>query len=446
MPKIFISYRRDDSIETTGRIYDQLASRFGSENVFMDVDTIPPGVDFRKHLHDAVARCDVVLAVIGRDWLKRRGVFRKRRLDDPGDFVRIEIEAALQREIRVVPVLVRDAAMPGPGDLPESIRDLAFRNAAQVRAGRDFRTDISRLIGALEAVTPQPEAAPPAPPQPEAPPAEVPSPVRQRAPLAASRPLIEPPTVSRPAEVVQAGGVITNSIGMKMVLIPAGEFLMGSPDSDADARDDEKPQHVVRITRAFYLGIYPVTQEQYESVMGANPSQFRGNPNRPVEKVSWNDAQEFCGKLSALSEEEAAGHVYRLPTEAEWEYACRAGSTTRYSFGDSPESLENYAWFGENSNHTTHPVGEKRPNAWGLHDMQGNVWEWCADWYGGEYYSQAPPSDPNAPSSGASRVLRGGSWRYLLAPDRFRCADRYYDDPAPGFDGYGFRVARTLTP
>jgi len=118
MPKIFISYRRQDSIETTGRIYDQLAGHFGSEHVFMDVDTIPPGVDFRKHLHEAVARCDVVLAVIGRDWLKRRGLFRKRRLDDPGDFVRIEIEAALQRDIRVVPVLVRDAAMPGPESHP----------------------------------------------------------------------------------------------------------------------------------------------------------------------------------------------------------------------------------------------------------------------------------------------------------------------------------------
>jgi len=156
MPKIFISYRRQDSIETTGRIYDQLAGQFGSENVFMDVDAIPPGVDFRKHLHDAVAGCDVFLAVIGRDWLKRRGLLRKRRLDDPGDFVRIEIEAALQRDIRVVPVLVRDATMPGPRDLPKSIWRLAVRNAVPVRAGRDFRTDITRLIRALEAVTPPP--------------------------------------------------------------------------------------------------------------------------------------------------------------------------------------------------------------------------------------------------------------------------------------------------
>ena len=444
MPTIFISYRRDDSADVTGRIYDRLADRFGSKNVFMDVDTIPPGVDFRKHLHDAVARCDVVLAVIGRDWLKRRGLFRKRRLDGPSDFVRIEIEAALQRDIRVVPVLVRDAAMPGPGDLPESIRDLAFRNAVQVRAGQDFRTDSSRLIQALEAVTLHPEASSPAPPQPETPPAEAPSSVPGRASLAASRPLVETPAISRPGEVVQTGGVITNSIGMKMVLIPAGEFMMGSPDDDPEAVDHEKPQHLVRITRPFHLGIYPVTQAEYERVMESNPSHFTGGPNRPVETVSWNDAQEFCRRLSALPEEEATGHVCRLPTEAEWEYACRAGTTTRYSFGDWPESLGDYAWWVTNSAQTTHPVGEKKPNAWGLYDMNGNVFEWCADWWGSDSYGQSSPDDPTGPSSGASRVLRGGSWINGF-PDHFRCAYRREDPPVSRDDSYGFRVARTLT-
>ena len=161
-----------------------------------------------------------------------------------------------------------------------------------------------------------------------------------------------------------------------MVLIPAGEFLIGSTDSDPGAEVGEKPQHVVRITKPFYLGIYAVTQEHYERVMRANPSYFI-SPNRPVQEVSWEDASEFCRRLSALPEEETAGHVYRLPTEAEWEYACRAGTTTRYSFSDSPESLGDYAWWAENSDRGTHPVGEKKPNAWRLHDMHGNVLE-CA--------------------------------------------------------------------
>lgn len=238
---------------------------------------------------------------------------------------------------------------------------------------------------------------------------------------------------------------ITNSIGMKMVLIPAGEFLMGSPDSDRYGHDQEKPQHVVRITRPFYWGLFPVTQEQYERVTGGNPSRFTGDPSRPVEQVSWEDASEFCRRLSALPEEEAAGHVYRLPTEAEWEYACRAGSTTRYYFGDSEESIGDYAWWSENSERTTHPVGQKKPNAWGLHDLYGNVWEWCADWYGEDYYSQSPPSDPNGPSSGDMRVLRGGAF-YVGNRASFGCACRYLNPPDVRYEYIGIRVARTVNP
>ena len=252
-------------------------------------------------------------------------------------------------------------------------------------------------------------------------------------------------TSAAPKSLMEAGGVITNSIGMKMALIPAGEFMMGSPDSDPDAQDAEKPQHFVRITRPFYLGLFPVTQAEYERVMGINPSHFQGDPNRPVEMVSWDDAQEFCLRLSALPEEEAAGHVYRLPTEAEWEYACRAGSTSRYYFGDSPQPLGDYAWWRANSDGATHPVGEKKPNACGLHDMHGNVWEWCADWYGPDYYSQSSPSDPNGPPSAVERVKRGGAW-YGYLPDSLRCACRSNDFSALRLLHVGFRVARTLTP
>ena len=155
--------------------------------------------------------------------------------------------------------------------------------------------------------------------------------------------------------------------------------------------------------------MYEVTQEQYERVMGKNPSRFKG-PQLPVERVSWKAAVSFCTKLSAFPEEQAAGRTYRLPTEAEWEYACRAGSTTDFCFGDAEWGLDDYAWYEDNSDHRTHPVGQKRPNAWGLYDMHGNVWEWCADWHDEAYYEASPVDDPQGPATGVDRVGRGGSW------------------------------------
>jgi formylglycine-generating enzyme required for sulfatase activity len=157
----------------------------------------------------------------------------------------------------------------------------------------------------------------------------------------------------------------------------------------------------------------------------------------PVEQVSWEDAVEFCKKLSDLPEEKAAGRVYRLPTEAEWEYACRAGSKTAYSFGESSESLGDYTYFQGNSNGQTHPVGEKKANAWGLHDMHGNVWEWCSDWYG--EYPKGAVSDPVGPREGSCRVLRGGSWYGGAA--LCRSAYRYWLIPSYRLDDFGFRVA-----
>jgi formylglycine-generating enzyme required for sulfatase activity len=201
---------------------------------------------------------------------------------------------------------------------------------------------------------------------------------------------------------------VTNSIGMKLKLIPPGGFTMGSPDSDSDAFDYEKPQHTVRITKPSYLGVTEVTQEQFERVMGSNPSNFKG-ALLPVEQVSWEDAVEFCRKLSALPAERSAGRVYRLPTEAEWEYACRAGSRTKWSFGDSGSSLGDYAWYTSNSGGKTQPVGTKKPNAWGLYDMHGNVWEWCSDWWKRDYTTTAV-SDPTGPAAGSIRVYRGGGW------------------------------------
>ena len=232
---------------------------------------------------------------------------------------------------------------------------------------------------------------------------------------------------------------ITNSIGMQLVQIPSGEFLMGSPDSDGDAEDHEKPQHRVRITEAFYLGVYPVTQEEYQQVMGSNPSHFTGDPRLPVEMVSWEDAVEFCNQLSALPEEQAAGRFYRLPTEAEWEYACRAGSRTVYSFGDSAESLGDYAWYLGNSGRKTHPVGQKKPNAWGLYDMHGNVLEWCSDRFGHRYYADSPLEDPTGPASATDPVRRGGSW--IDGAGSCRAACRHAGGPWFRSGDMGFRVA-----
>jgi formylglycine-generating enzyme required for sulfatase activity len=203
------------------------------------------------------------------------------------------------------------------------------------------------------------------------------------------------------------------------------------------------PTVSVTIGKDYYLGVTEVTQGQYEKVMGTNPSYFQKRVIRksdssmyPVEQVSWEDAVEFCKKLSDLPEEKKAGRVYRLPTEAEWEYACRAGSKAAYSFGANSKTLGDYAWFGENSG-GQNLVGEKKANAWGLYDMHGNVWEWCSDWYG--VYPKGSVSDPSGPSEGSVRVNRGGSWFNVAA--FCRSAYRYRNAPSYRSLNVGFRVA-----
>jgi len=229
---------------------------------------------------------------------------------------------------------------------------------------------------------------------------------------------------------------LAKGVTLEMVSLPAGQFLMGSPDSDPDAQSDEKPQHQVKVN-SFAIGKYPVTQAQYQAVMGNNPSHFKNNPQNPVERVSWDDAQAFCQKLSQIT-----GKTYRLPTEAEWEYACRAGTTTRYYFGDNDNQLGNYAWYEGNSNRTTHPVGQKKPNAWGLYDMSGNVWEWCEDdWH--DSYAGAPDDGTawldNDNRSQSLKCLRGGSW--YVSPHYCRSAFRSRCGPDLHYNYLGFRVA-----
>ena len=220
-------------------------------------------------------------------------------------------------------------------------------------------------------------------------------------------------------------------VTMKVALIPAGKFMMGSPAGERGRATNEGPQHEVTISKPFHTGIFEVTQAQYEAVMGTNPSKFKGD-NRPVEKASWNDAVEFCKKVS-----QKTGKAVRLPTEAEWEYACRAGTKTRFCFGDDEGGLGAHAWHASNSESKTHPAGEKKPDAFGLHDMHGNVWEWCSDWYA-DSYANAKGRDPEGPISGTQRVLRGGSWDD--GPRSCRSGFRNKDIPDARGSNNGFRV------
>ena len=574
MPKIFISYRREDNPDAAGRIFDRLEAHFDRESLFMDVDTIPYGVDFVEYLDAAVSECDVLLAVIGERWLEAR--FREgpqeglRRLDDPGDVVRIEIRSALSREIPVVPVLVGRASMPSASDLPDELKALARRNAAEVRSGRDFRDHVNRLIRGLEKLSgEQTAAARPAPragnlaellrqsqhqvkeahgrarhlvekEQDYAGAAqvlgEIPEHVRseklyraicqqrdtvakleskiqtavQKLRLDGLRPKVEQllkllprrkdlrelletlpadtakpgtvahatPTKSRPAlaiapfdaetarkhqanwaEYLQTDVVVTHSVGMELMLVPPGEFQMGGDKrAGEEAREfktnarkflAEYPQHAVRITQPFYLGAHEVTQGEWEQVMGTRPWSGDENAKEGEEyaamKVSWDDAQAFCERMSRRE-----GLAYRLPTEAEWEYACRAGTITRYSFGDDPSHLKDYAWYNDNAREKgeeyAHGVGQKQPNPWGLYDMHGNVWEWCADWYSDDYYSQGtkgPMDDPQGPVHGSSRVYRGGS--VSSAARSCRSAFRSMGMPASRSYLLGLRVAVALS-
>jgi formylglycine-generating enzyme required for sulfatase activity len=228
-----------------------------------------------------------------------------------------------------------------------------------------------------------------------------------------------------------------------MVLIKPGAFTLGSSATEFGRFSDEGPQTIVSLTKTIFMAVHPVTQGEYQSVTGVNPSSFSGSANLPIEQVSWIDATNYCGLLTLR--ERTAGHIpalwhYRLPTEAEWEYACRAGTTNRFYYGDDPtySNLTNNAWYADNSDDLTHPVGLKSANPWGLYDMAGNVWEWCLDWYAP--YPGGNVSDPLATDSTSGfRVLRGGSW---IDSERFlRSACRIGDLPfANYFSFYGFRV------
>ena len=275
--------------------------------------------------------------------------------------------------------------------------------------------------------------------------ATIPSP--QPSPVPTPTPPPRRPAPPQPMPTPRSSGQqeIASSIGLRLRRIPAGEFLMGSPSSEENHDIDEQ-QHRVRITRPFYIGIHEVTQGQWKAVMGTEPWQGKEYVKEGADYaacfISWEEAQEFCRKLG-----EKDGATYRLPTEAEWEYACRGGTSTMYSFGDDTTGLADHAWFEDNAwngkQAYVHMVGQKKPNAWGLFDMHGNVWEWCSDWYAGNYYEQFKSDtavDPQGPEQSRRRVYRGGSW--FRAAKYARSAYRSYAPPDTRNDLLGFRVVR----
>ncbi len=623
MAKIFISYRREDSQHQADRLHTALSRKIPKRNIFIDVDNIPVGVNFVQHLDQQVAQCDVLLALIGPDWLEAKNPQTGgRRLDDPKDFVRIEIASALKRGIPVAPILLDGAPFPQEHMLPDDLKALTLRNGVEVRR-LTFDADTERLVrgldlarvaaaankpapastplttgagkgnaswvgptvalgllaigggayawfgnpgdwrglGAATADAPPPAsesvqvaAADPAPAaldnaspadtaddparsaavrriqqslktlgrysgaadgatgsatrsaaqafatvQKIASPDLAAAPVADvealaarteqaalvwttqeaatwrvakdadtRAPLdaylrdfpngpnaAAARSRIA--SLTRSAAPAPAAAVSTPSASSRfdgetfrdcsdcpqMVSLPSGSFMMGSPASEAGRDDDEGPQRRVSI-QAFAAGRYEVTWSEWDRcVAAASCASLKadgyGGGSRPVTNVSWNEAVAYTKWLSSKT-----GKAYRLLSESEWEYAARAGNPGRWSFGDNEGSLGSYAWYSSNSGSATHAVGTKSANAFGLHDMHGNVREWVQDCYA-ENYSAGQPSNGSAYQEGSCsyRVYRGGSWGN--SPQNLRSAFRLRDVPSYRYGIIGFRVARTLS-
>lgn len=377
------------------------------------------------------------------------GKIRHPRLDK-GDFI-FSLQTA-----RVVPPPVS----PQPSSTEDDTQSRKTKEAAQSPP-----SESSFLKKALALVAPEkPESPSVSPPV-----AEIPSslstreserqPEKGRPTTTAAVPALAQPPVHATLPLPQVQSTFVDSVGIEFVLIPAGEFILGSAE-DVSTRD----VHPVTISRPFYLGKYEVTQAQWMAVMGRNPSKFKGRTggvgqlddyvatmgnspikftghlDKPVERISWEDAQAFIRTLNAKEGMDR----YRLPTEAEWEYAARAGTTTAYGFGDDEKQLGHYAWYEGNAQGETHPVGRLQPNAWGLYDMLGNVWEWCQDWYDRDGYASAAVVDPVGPGAGRFRVYRGCGWHRGTSPLYCQVANRHGAQPTFSHASIGFRLAMTV--
>ncbi len=417
MSKLFISYRRDDTADICGRLYDKLAPRFGAANVFKDVDSIPLGADFRQVLRDSVAQCAAMLVVIGRNWLTVTDAAGRRRLENPNDFVRIEVEAALARNIPVIPVLVQGAAMPREDELPPSLAPLAYRHGIDVRGDPHFHRDADQLMDRLAPLL-QPAPA---------------RPVQQPAPPVA--PILPPlPPEQFPPRLASLGFEARKKDGVAYIVpplcsVPAGEFLMGSDKrQDPQAYDSELPQHRVNLP-AFQLARFPVTVAEYVCFVRAGqkePSGWQsqlGKLDHPVINVSWHDAVAYAAWLAKTT-----GQPWRLPTEAEWEKAARwdaARQVSRlYPWGDAFDTARCNT--SEGGKGGTTPVGSYPTGAspCGAQEMAGNVWEWTSSLF--KLYPYSASDGREGANSTGNRVLRGGSWYFdaRLARAAYRARGR----------------------
>jgi len=476
MPKVFLSYRRADPLPNwqVKRI-GKMCAECGFDEVFVDRDTgaIPHGSNYREEIEKAIRSSDVVLALIGDKWQELLDTKR----DDPNDMVRLEIGLGLSLGKKVVPILL-GGRMPAETDLPEPLRPFHFCN------GQSFEPDTmdSLLPLLLKALVGETKVAPVGPVttmRPEV----APNPLqdfaaraRQRAEEEAQRQRrLEDRRTQWTAQFDQFQELrrnphLTETEILEALGILCGHWELAAPDWHgdgelvADWRGDKPVLEVhyrlprertfelghgvrmpfcwipagsfeqegkrVTLTRAFWMAKYPVTQGEWTAVMGSNPSHFQGIGERaPVENVSWEDAQTFL---------KTVGHGLRLPTEAEWEYACRAGTTGDYNVDGV--SLDELGWYDQNSGQTTHSVGQKRANAWGLHDMHGNVWEWCQDPYGN--YRDGDVRIATGQEQALHRVARSGGW----GSNASDCRSAYLGRSAPGFRSnyLGFRPVLTL--
>ncbi|MEM9059150.1 MAG: SUMF1/EgtB/PvdO family nonheme iron enzyme [Pseudomonadota bacterium] len=441
--RIFISYRRGVDNGEARSLYYQLERFFDRDHLFMDVDDVPVGIDFVDHLDAQVAACNALIAVIGRGWIRA-----VERLHNEEDFVRIEIEAALKRgnQIPVIPLLIDDNKLPVKSQLPECLQKLVRRSGVPIRHESYPGTIGSKLVPALRNALGLI--------------GEAPAPRVLKAAEAAA-PYIE--TTEPEAPAPPAFGTIFRDIDEpwcpEMVVIPAGTFMMGSTEAETTkfgVPDEyaawEKPRHEVEITQPIALARYATTFDEYDAFCEATDREKAkdegwGRGRRPVIRVSWNDAVAYCDWLSSKT-----GYLYRLPSEAEWEYACRAGTETAFNFGDLISTdLANYdgtetAGGSKKGEYRKKTLPADYPgfksNAFRLSQMHGNVWEWCADQFANSYESARRQSPWLSGPEESGRVLRGGSWGD--DPQFLRSANRFRDGPVVRNYDVGFRPARML--
>jgi formylglycine-generating enzyme required for sulfatase activity len=434
--KIFISYRRSETSWAARALFERLWREFG-DRVFIDIEGLTLGTDYTKVIDTHLDGCEVMLALIGPTWLdeilKR---LEESVEDDEPDWVRAELARALERDIPVVPVLIEGALLPKKKELPPSLKALRDRHGLELHA-RLFDAQVVPLVREIHKVL---TGSAEQPPSVRVPSALLPAPDQS---VVSSRPswMHDQGTdaIGRWCEF-KVGNVV-----QRMRWIEPGTFWMGSTSNESE-REDNELRHRVVLTKGYWLADTACTQALWEEIVGANPSKFQGDLQLPVEQVSWNDITTvFLPRLN----ERVPGLNLELPTEAQWEYACRAGTTTPFSFGEqiTPEQVNysgNYPYNDGKKGicrEKTVPVKALPANGWGLYQMHGNVWEWCADAFGD--YPSGEAKDPVVhQDQSLQRVLRGGSW--FRSCGNCRSARRLASIPGDRNARIGFRLARGL--